>query len=59
MRVYVHGATRSQGANIFESVIYPDSFESVFRMDTVKGVHVCACMSTVQEDWIFYGNRKW
>ena len=47
MRVYIHGATRKQGNDIFDSVIRYNSFESVFWMDTVEGVYVCACVYNV------------
>ena len=30
--------TRAQGTNIFEGVIHPNSFESLFWAETVKGV---------------------
>ena len=44
MRMYVNGATRAKGTNSFDGVILPDSFESVFMMENVEGVHVCVCM---------------
>ena len=34
----------AQGTDSSEDVIQHDSLEGVFRMDTVEGVHVCACM---------------
>ena len=52
MRVYMHGATRAQGTDSFECVIHSDSFKSVFWMDTVEGVHVCACMCTVHGSFL-------
>ena len=47
IRVNVHGATRAQGTDSFKGVIFSDSFESVFWMDTVEVMHVCTCMCTV------------
>ena len=44
MHMYLHVAMRMQGTASFESVITTASFNSVFWMDTVEGVHVCACM---------------
>ena len=38
MHVCAQGIERSKG------LIQHDSLEGVFRMDTVEGVHVCACM---------------
>ena len=37
----------TQGTNSFEGVIHPHSFEGAFQIDTVEGVHACACMCTV------------
>ena len=44
MHMYVHSATRTQGTGSFEGVMVHESSEIIFRMGTVKGVHVCACM---------------
>ena len=44
--------------DISEGAIYSNSFDSVFQMDTVGGMHVCACMCTVHGS-IFMGMIKY
>ena len=43
--MYAHAC--AQGTDSFEDLMHPDIFESVFRLDTVEGVHAYTCMFTV------------
>ena len=52
MQVCMYARACAQGTDSLECVIHPDSFECVFRMGTVEGVHVCVCMCTVHGSFL-------
>ena len=45
----------AKGTDSFDSVMNPDSFESVFRIDTVKGVDACDFMWTLHKGICLFG----
>ena len=47
VRMWVYAYVCVQGTDSFKSVMHPDRFEDVFRIETVEGVHACACMCKV------------
>ena len=47
MYVLMYAHVCAHGTDRFEGVMYPGSFEDVFRIEDDEGMHACSCMCTV------------